>query len=885
MPTTITTHSRAVERYYDELADIHAHGAAHEQATRAPFANMLAALARPQAEWTLILEQRLANGRIPDGTLRDAFNLPRGYWEAKDTGDDLDTEIKKKIAAGYPTVNTIFEDTRRAVLYQGGRVALDVRLDDHRALADLLNAFFDYREPHIESFEGAVNEFKARIPELAQGLLELIKTQERENAAFRDALGSFLALCRSSLDPNIGLDAVREMLVQHLLTERLFRTVFDNPDFTRRNVIAAEIEKVIDALTSHAFNRAEFLRSLDRFYVAIEQAARDLTDWSEKQHFMNVVYERFFQGWSQKTADTHGIVYTPQEIVDFMCASVEEVLRREFGRSLSDQGVQILDPATGTGSFVVNLLRRISGANLPYKYSHDLFANEIMLLPYYIAALNIEHAYYERTGRYEPFEGLCFADTLELADRVAHKGLGEHSLWLSERNTERVEREREAQIMVVIGNPPYNVGQENENDNNKNRKYPVIDGRIADTYVKDSAASLKSKYYDAYIKFFRWATDRLQGRDGIVCFVSNNSFVHKDRLDGMRQHLEGDFTAIYHLDLGGDARDGGGGNVFGITPGVGITVLIRSRGDNQQAQERARIWYHQVSDALSGSEKLQVLDQFGSISRVQADELHSDEQHTWITRGLRPEFRTFLSLGTKAAKEAGQLESDRAGAQPIFKAFSLGVSTNRDAVVYDFDRTALCDRVQRFIEEYDAEVSRWTRAGRPKDIDEFVRYDKVKWSEHLKGELKRERYGRFDTGMVRLALYRPYCKRLLYYDSLLVDRPAAHSEMFIPMQDNVAICVPGVGDRKGFGCLASEVMPSLDLAFEKVQTFPLYTYDEDGTNQRKNITEWALARFQAAYGPHVTRRDIFAYVYAILHHPAYRARYAENLKRELPRIP
>ncbi len=280
------------------------------------------------------------------------------------------------------------------------------------------------------------------------------------NKAFTDAWAKFYELCRTTLDPKIGKAAVDEMLVQHLLTERLFRTVFDNPHFLSNNVIAVEIEKVIAALTSHAFNRNDFLRSLDRFYIAIELEARGLTDWSEKQGFMNTVYERFFQNWSKRQADTHGIVYTPQEIVDFMCASVEEVLQRDFGTSLSAPGVSLLDPATGTGSFVVNLLRRIQGSTLKEKYEHDLFANEIMLLPYYIASLNIEHAYYERTHEYLPFPGICFADTLELADALAHTGHTQQAMWVNEQNTERVQAEQDAKIMVVIGNPPYNVGQD-----------------------------------------------------------------------------------------------------------------------------------------------------------------------------------------------------------------------------------------------------------------------------------------------------------------------------------------------------------------------------------------------------------------------------------------
>ncbi len=446
-------HKKAIDQYYKELATYSAQSVTHELALKTAFQNLLAAFA-PSVNWTLIPEQTLANGKRPDGTLRDTFSLPRGYWEAKDTKDDLSVEMRKKIATGYPTTNIIFEDTRSAVLYQSGKFALEVDLGKRDQLTDLLKQFFSYTEPDIATFEAAVQEFKQRIPDLAQGLLARIREEHAKNRAFVAAVATFLELCRTSLDPQMSTETIDEMLVQHLLTERLFRTIFNNQDFTSRNVIAAEIEKVIGALTSRAFNRSEFLKSLDRFYVAIEGAAKGLDDWAEKQHFLNTVYERFFQGFSTRQADTHGIVYTPQEIVDFMCASVEEVLHREFGASLSTPGVQILDPCTGTGNFIVNILRRISGSALPDKYAHDLFCNEIMLLPYYIASLNIEHAYYERTGEYKPFDGICFADTLNLE--------GQQMELFSERNTERIQREKAAQIMVVIGNPPYNVGQVSE---------------------------------------------------------------------------------------------------------------------------------------------------------------------------------------------------------------------------------------------------------------------------------------------------------------------------------------------------------------------------------------------------------------------------------------
>src|SRR6266851_7532662 len=518
--TTLSTPvlKKAIDRYYKQLQDYQGR-ADYELAVRTAFLNLLNETAH-QVKWMLIPEQTIEGGIRPGGVLRDGFDLKRGIWEAKGPKSDLDKEIAKKIATGYPLTNTIFENTKHAILFQNKKRAFEYDLHNPTEVSDLLAQFFTYTEPDIASFEVAVQEFKERVPELARALLAIIEKEYKQNKKFIAAFDTFAELCRLSLDPKIGTDVIKEMLIQHLLTERLFSTIFDNPDFFRHNAIAAEIEKVIDALTSRSFNRHEFLKSLDRFYVAIEGAARSVDGWLERQHFLDTVYERFFQGYSVKRADTYGIVYTPQEIVDFMCASVNEVLQHEFGTSIAEPGVQIIDPCVGTGSYIVNLLHRIPNHKLKYKYEHDFFCNEIMLLAYYIASLNIEHEYYSRVIGYEPFEGICFTDTLELAESK------QMSMFVEE-NTERIQREKDAQIMVVIGNPPYNVGQKSENDNNKNRKYPLVDGQVQKTYAKDSKASNKNALSDAYVKFFRWATDRLGNRDGIVCLVSNNSFIDK----------------------------------------------------------------------------------------------------------------------------------------------------------------------------------------------------------------------------------------------------------------------------------------------------------------------------------------------------------------------
>ncbi len=872
---------KAIRSYYEALERYNRHEVEHETAVSTAFQTLLDQVGR-HFGWTLIPQLAdTVGGRAirPDGTFRDDYYITRGHWEAKDTHDNLETEIKRKIAKGYPLRNTIFEDTREGHLYQDGQLAMKADLTEAQALADLLNAFFAYAEPAHEDFNKAVGEFKQRVPDLARGLVDKISDAHRNNTRFSEAFDRFYELCRTSLNPNLRVEAVDEMLVQHLLTERLLRTIFDNQDFTRRNAIAVEVEKVIDALVSKSFNRHDFLKSLDRFYLAIESAATTIESFVEKQHFLNTVYERFFQGYSVKVADTLGIVYTPQEIVDFMCASVAEVLESEFGKTLGDADVQILDPCTGTGNFIVNLLRRIAKKDLPRMYGRQLFANEVMLLPYYIAALNIEHAYYELTGSYEAFQGLCFVDTLELA-----KGRQNTFGFMAEENVARVRRETEAPITVIIGNPPYNAWQLNENDNNKNRKYEIVDRRVSETYAKDSKATNKSALSDMYVKFFRWAVDRLNGRDGIVCFVSNNSFVDQIAFDGMRRHLLQDFTRLYHVHLEGNVRHnpklaGTTYNVFGIQVGVGITVAVRA-----SRHRGHRLLFHRVDKTLRKEHKLAWLSQHGSITGVKWRRLSPDKRQTWLVPANGREFREFIASGAREGRSAAEAE------QAIFGLHSLGIKTNRDDATYDFQRGVLIERVRELIENYNAEVDRYRRAGAKGNIDEFVRYDKIKWSESLKANLRRGRYAKFDTSQLRPALYRPFTRRHVCLNEVLTERRYQFAHIFPALEtENRVIAVSDVGYRaECFSTLVASCTSDIHVCagLDAHQCFPFYVYDEDGTNRRENVSDWALQHFRDHYGDKkITKWDIFYYVYGILHHPGYRERFSGNLKRDLPRIP
>lgn len=888
IPQRVKPNHKAIEDYYAKLDEMRAQKARHEGAVSMAFYQLLNDTAG-SVGWSVVSQQTIkANGKLirPEAILRDEWRLPHGYWEAKDTDDDLDREIANKKAAGYPLRNTIFEDTREAVLYQNGVEVLRIDMQQPDKLARLLNWFYAYEAPDFEQFEKAVEHFQGIIPELAEGLDKRIKQAHKENDTFQKAYDNFFEIARTSLNPNLSRDAVDEMLIQHLLTERVIRTVFDNPDFVNRNVIAREIEKVINALTSRHFNRHEFLGALDRFYRAIEDAADDLADFGEKQHFLNTVYERFFQGYSVEIADTHGIVYTPQEIVDFMCAAVEEVLRDEFGLGLGDEGVNVLDPATGTGNFIVNLMRRIPVHKLEHAYREQLFANEVMLMPYYIASLNIEHEYYDLTGHYEPFEGICFVDTLDLAE-----GAQMRMSFVTEANTARVEKQKNTPITVIIGNPPYNVGQINENDNNKNRGYDVIDGRIAETYVKDSAATLKMQLYDAYVRFFRWATDRLGDRDGVVCYITNNSFVSQLSFDGMRKHLLEDYSEIYHIDLHGNVRQnpklsGTTHNVFGIQVGVGITIAIR-----KQSQTEPILKYHRVPEFWKKEEKLAWLEKQTRDNRTILDadywqELKPDKRHSWLVPEHAHAFESFIPVGDKETKGDRDTET-------IFRTYGAGIKTNRDSTVYDFNRDDLAARITKFIEAYNSELDRYKRTGATANVDDFVNPDKLKWDGTLKGHLESLReVEAFNDTLIRQSLYRPFTKKYLYFDSMLINS-VYRMPYFFPTEtteeENRTIVLSDLAYRANTpSALITKRISDIHLcaSSDAHQTFPFYVYADDGTNRRENITDWALEQFREHYADDsISKWDVFYYVYGLLHHPGYREKYADNLKRDLPHIP
>lgn len=884
----IKSSHQVIKNYFASLQQFHQHDITHEGAVSNPFAFLLDTCAK-KVNATFVPQYRMrspeGNNIVLDGAVIDQFKLPFAYWEAKDMDDDLSIAVQQKRNAGYPFDNILFQTPEHAILFQNDVKVLDVDITDPTRLITALDHLFAAPSAALENWHAAVAEFKEKVPALGRKLTELITEQHETNPQFATAFTTFYEQCRDAINPNLSKAAVEEMLIQHLLTERIFRTVFDNPDFTRRNIIAREIENVIDALIRQAFSRDEFLEPLNPFYTAIENAATLCKDFSQKQGFLNTVYEQFFQGFSVEVADTHGIVYTPQPIVDFMVNSVEHILKTEFNRSLSDTGVHIIDPFVGTGNFIVRLMQDIQGATLEEKYRNELHCNEILLLPYYIACLNIEHEYFQRTHSYLPFEGIALADTFEILEDSQMQ-------LFSQENSDRVKMQKEADMFVVIGNPPYNIGQANENDNNKNRKYKAMDKQIEETYVRDSTAQLKSKLYDPYVKAFSWASKRI-GEDGIVAFVTNNGFLDGLAFDGMRKHLTKDFTKIIHINLKGNARTSGerrrkeGGNVFDdqIRVGVGITFLIKK--PEMTCDTETIVLIYSVDDYQKARQKQKLLIDFKDYTNIPLIDAKIDAKYTWLTEGLQSEFDSFLPMGNEISKKSeGEVEGT------IFKTYSLGISTNRDTWVFNFNRSTLSDNVNRMIEIYNAEVDRWNRReDRTVNIDDFVVSDdnKIKWSSSLKNKLKSGNSFPFSPDKLRESHYRPFTKLNLYFDPrMLVDRASAFPSVLPTAcleNENYIICVSGISSNKPFQTLMVNVIPDLHITGDS-QCFPFYTYNEDGLNRKENITDWALAEFRKHFGDDtISKRDIFHYNYGLLHHPTYREKYQANLKRYLPHIP
>ena len=883
-----------IRRYREELDRIKAaSGSDNELQTRRAFENCLDDYCREHSEGlTLVAEQRIA-GRarrdgtatqvIPDGTVRDAMRLARGYWEAKDIRDDLDAEIRNKFNSGYPSDNIIFQNQEEAALYQDGVEAMRVDMSSEDDLHRLIRRFLDYELPQSRRLRSAQRQFNADLPYVLGNLREAVDAAQLDNAGYQAAAAEFLELCRKSISPEVGEADVREMLLQHILTKDIFLRVFTEDQFHRENNIAAQL----DALERTFFTGDTRRQAIDRlrpYYSAIHIAAIGIGDYAEKQQFLKAIYENFYKAYNPAAADRLGVVYTPNEVVDFIIRGADWLLQRHFGKTLADTGVQILDPATGTGTFITNLINHLPAERLEYKYVNEIHANEVAILPYYIANLNIEYTYKEITGRYKEFPNLVFVDTLDNLDwkgvtggAVQRQGALELG-GMSVDNWVRLELQNEKPISVIIGNPPYNDGATLWGDGGANRAYQEIDKRIKDTYIADSSAQ-KTHQYDMYKRFIRWASDRLDD-DGIIAFITNRAYIDSRQDDGFRQHALQEFGDLYIVDLGGDIRKNGRvGNIFGIMTGVAIGFFVRRAG----APEQGNIHYYALEDEKSGSAKLAELKAL-DVDKIEFRRITPDANHDWLNQA-NPDFERLMPLADKQTKFAKSDSEEQA----VFRLFSNAVKTNRDAWVFDFDVPNLRNKALFFSDTYNELLD--------KGDESFPSV--IKWSHALQDNLKRRERIVYNDGKRIRAIWRPFVSKWHFAEPLMNDRLTRnHYEMFGSdlVQPNKVICFRGTGTNKPFSALAIDKIAEHQM-LSNMQCLPLYRYTAEG-ERVCNITDWAIERVNAHYrkewGEHfaaavgadaIGAEDIFAYVYAVLHDPVYRHDYGVDLLREFPRLP
>lgn len=703
----------------------------------------------------------------------------------------------------------------------------------------------------------------------------------------------FLTGLRDSLNPGITSDDAIEMLAQHIITLPVFEALFQGAGFASSNPVSIAMGGMLAKLADFGLNTPEENLELRELYRSVELRAASIQTDAGRQKVIKELYEGFFSKAFKATSERMGIVYTPNEVVDYILHATDRMLKAEFGQSLEDEGVHILDPFTGTGTFIVNLIQSklISDAKLPYKYANELHANELMLLAYYIATINIEHAYHSRIStEYLPFPGAVLTDTFQMSednDTI--------DIEVFVENSERMLTQIGKPITVIVGNPPYSSGQNSANDNNANMSYPSLDAKIRKSYVERSKATLNNSVYDSYIRAIRWATDRI-GERGIVCYVSNAGWLDGTAMDGMRKSLAEEFSSIYVFNLRGNQRTQGeesrreGGKIFGSGSRAPIAITMWVK--NPDSPERGVIHYHDIGDYLSREDKLLIIRRYTSSDAepVPWKTLTPDNFGDWLNQ-RDDSFYQFAPMG---------LEKTPKKPSGLFEIWSRGVATSRDAWTYSYSSSAVENNMSRMINTYNNELARWIKAAKPDDIDAFTTNDgaRIKWTGELREDFAREKEASFQPDSIRLSVYRPFCKQWLYMNRQMNNRVYLQPSLFpTSKQSNLAIVVTGVGSSE-FSVLSMDITPCLD-SLEKSQCFPLYWYEDQKplgglfteTESKKYvrhdaITDEALSVFQQTYSnKKITKEEIFYYIYGILHSPEYRERFSVNLNKELPRIP
>jgi len=730
------------------------------------------------------------------------------------------------------------------------------------------------------------------IAKIAQNHITRINDILKEpNTKERKAFDDFLEEIKDDLNETITKDDAVEMLAQHIITRPVFEELFKEYSFTQNNPVSKAMQKVIDALQEKNLDNEN--KSLEKFYNSVRLKVADIQTDKARQQLVVKLYDSFFKNAFPRTTDKLGIVYTPTEVVDFIIHSVNDVLQQEFGQSLGSKGVHILDPFTGTGTFITRLLQSglIKPEELEYKFKNEIHANEIVLLAYYIAAINIEAAYHGLAGGdYTPFNGICLTDTFQLYEKEDMI-----SKLLVDNSNRRI-KQKELDIRVIMGNPPYSAGQTSANDDNANVHYPNLDETIRDSYAKHSLATNKNALYDSYIRSFRWASDRI-GDQGVIGYVTNAGWLDGNAMDGMRKCLVEEFSNLYVFHLRGNARTKGElrrkekDNVFGQgtrTP-IAIAVLVK----NPEAQKHGQVFFHDIGDYLSQKEKLSIVENFKSIQGITDSEdwqhIVPDQYNDWLNQ-RDDSFDQFIEMGNKKDKKT----------PTIFEVFANGVSTNRDVWCYNSSLSNLTKNMSSFIDFYNVEVDRYAAVNDSSvKSTSFVSNDstKIKWSSSLIPKLEQGIKAKFYSDNIVTSVYRPFQKQCLYFDNMLNHRVSLNRQIFPDTGvSNRVISVSGVGSKE-FSSFMMDKVPCLD-SIEKGQCFPLKLYEKasldgglfssssEAYNVRDGISHDGLKHFQKSYpSEDISKEDIFYYIYGLLHSVEYRTKYADNLSRQLPRIP
>lgn len=744
------------------------------------------------------------------------------------------------------------------------------------------------------------------IAKIAEEHIERIQRLIADEGKHKRAFERLMRGLRKNINPNLTEQEVIEMLSQHLIAMPVFEALFGNYEFAVSNPVSKAMQKMLVLLDDEAKTEEENER-LQKFYDYVRTTVGDITDAEGRQRLIVELYDKFFKVASPKTVEKLGIVYTPVEVVDFIIRSVGYIIQKEFGRSLSDENVHILDPFTGTGTFITRLLQSglISREALVQKYRKEIHANEIVLMAYYIASINIESVFHSLAPEeeYRAFDGICLTDTFQLGEKDSDENLYSEQF---PTNSKRVMAQRKCPITVIVGNPPYSIGQKSANDNAQNQSYPRLEKHIETTYVAQSEANLNKSAYDSYVKAFRWASDRLNEKEGgVIGFVTNGAWLDANGLDGMRKCFEQEFSSIYVFNLRGNQRTSGelsrkeGGKIFGSgsrTP-IAITILVKRRKANKL--EKAQIFYHDIGDYLSREEKLKIIRQMGDISNpaMMWKSVEPNEHGDWINH-RNEMFKLFIPI---------EPEKKFAKGQKSFFEYAIGVATNRDAWVYNASQRTLENNMRSMIDFYNRQREAYNdtvKVDKNLSVEDFIDTDdtKISWTRALRNYVKRNILIQYEKEKLNVGLYRPFQKQNIYFATELIESIGLSPKLFpTSNHKNLVICVSGIGASKDFSAIITNCIPCLDLV-EKSQCFPLYWYDSSDADvadlfnqgaeksmdryvRKDGVTDWILNTARKQYGYKVTKEDIFYYVYGLLHSSDYRTTFATDLKKSLSRLP